>query len=131
MKRTYIIIITVVVMIISIVGYVGLSPVYLFTETLQVGDVEDEGDGTYHIRLYDDRESDIVSITFISGVLPMSWENLTSVRVSIWHAGWTHIDALLFAFQPTILHHPLQVITLLVQFIIVSLMKLTFIRTSR
>jgi hypothetical protein len=81
----------------------------LFTETLRVGDVEDEGDGTYHIRLYDERESDIVHITFISGILPMSWENLTSVRVSIWHSEDTHIDVLLFAFQPTILHHPLQV----------------------
>ena len=102
-------IIAVGVTTISIVGYVGLSPVYLFTETLRVGDVEDEGDGTYHIRLYDARERDIVHITFISGMLPLSWENLTSVRVSIWHAEGTHIDALHFAFQPTILYHPLQV----------------------
>jgi len=91
------------------VGSIGLSPVTLFTETLRVGDVENEGDDTYHIRLYDTTGRDIVHLTFISGILPLSWQNLTSIRVSIWHAEDTHIDALRFTFQPTILHHPLQV----------------------
>ncbi len=109
LKRTYILIITVVLAIITIVGAIGLSPVTLFTETLRVGDVEDEGDGSYHIRLYDATGRDIVHLTFISGILPLSGYNLTSVRVSIWHAEATHIDALRFAFEPTILHHPLQV----------------------
>lgn len=109
LKRTYIIILTVVVTIISIVGYVALSPVSLFTETLRVGDVEDKGDGMYIIRVYDKSGGDVAHIAFITGMFTLPSQNMTSVRVSIWHKHGTHLDALHVSFTPSILHHPFHV----------------------
>lgn len=109
MKGTYIMIITVVIMIISIVGYVGLSPVYLFTETLRVGDVEDEGDGMFIIRIYDTSGGDAVHLAFITGMFTLPSQNMTSVRVSIWHKDGTHLDSLQISFTPSVLHYPFHV----------------------
>ena len=109
MKRTYIIIFTIVITIIAIVGSIGLSPVALFTETLRVGDVEDEGEGMYIIRVYDTSGDDVAHVAFTTEMFTLPSQNMTSVRVSIWHTERTHLDALHVSFTPSILHHPFHV----------------------
>ena len=98
-----------VIVLLGIYGFLFWHPVYLLTETLQVGETEEEGDGNYIIGVYDKLGSDVANIAFITGMVTLPSENMTSIRLSVWHEEGTHLDSLQVSFVPSILHHPFHV----------------------
>ena len=103
-------------LVITLLVAIGLSvilifatPIYLMTETLQVGDPE-QVNGQYTLRAYDQSGRDLVHVTFtMSNISEVASKRFTSVRISIWHNETTHIDSLLATFELTTALHSFNV----------------------
>ncbi len=108
MRRRLLLTAVVIVTLVAILGIVVWRPIYLFTETLRVGEVEEE-DGEHIIRIYNDDGDDIAHIALITGMITLPSQNMTSIRLSIWHQPETHLDSLQISFTPSIIHHPFHV----------------------
>jgi hypothetical protein len=91
------------------VTLIFVTPIYLMTETLQVGEPE-HVNGQYTFVAYDQLGHDIVHITFtLSNISEVASKRLTSARIIIWHSETTHIDSLQAIFELTTALHSFNV----------------------
>lgn len=108
MRRSVLAIIVIIVSLGAILGYMVWHPPYLFTETLPVGETEDRGDGMYVIPVYDKSGGDVAHIVFITGMIVLPGQNMTSIRLSIWHKPGTQLDSLQISFEPSPSNHHIE-----------------------